>query len=159
MANTFSQIYIQLVFAPEGRQSLIAPEHREELQKYMTGIVTRQGHKLLAIYCMPDHVHLLIGLRPFMALSDLVREIKAHSSSFINDQKKVVGRFNWQEGYGAFSYGHSQLTPVIRYIRDQEKHHARRTFRDEYVRLLERFEVNYDPKYLFQFNESRPRAV
>src|ERR1051326_370525 len=99
MANTYSQIYIQIVFAPEGRQNLIRPENKEELQKYITGIVTNQGQKLLAIHCMPDHTHILIGLRPVIALSDLVREIKADSSNFINDKKWILGRFNWQEGY------------------------------------------------------------
>src|ERR1700756_449412 len=99
MANTYSQIYIQIVFAPEGRQNLIKKEHKEELHKYITGIVTNQGHKLLAIHCMPDHTHIVVGLRPSMALSDLVREIKADSSNFINQKKWIAGRFNWQEGY------------------------------------------------------------
>lgn len=153
MPNTYSQIYIQVVFAPEGRQNLIRAEHKEELQKYITGIVTRQGHKLLAIHCMPDHVHILIGLRPFMALSDLVREVKADSSNFINKKRWVAGRFNWQESYGAFSYGYSQLTTIIRYIRNQEAHHAKKTFRNEYLQFLKRFDVAYDANYLFKFNE------
>jgi putative transposase len=151
--NTYSQIYIQVVFAPEGRQNLIRAENKEELQKYITGIITRQGHKLLAIHCMPDHVHILIGLRPFMALSDLIREVKADSSNFINKKQWVAGRFNWQESYGAFSYGHSQLTTIIRYIQNQEAHHAKKTFRNEYLQFLKRFDVPYDPKYIFKFNE------
>jgi putative transposase len=153
MPNTYSQIYIQIVFAPEGRQNLIRTECKEELHKYITGIVTHQGHKLLAIHCMPDHVHILIGLRPFMALSDLVREIKADSCNFINKKEWVKGRFNWQESYGAFSYGRSQLSTVIRYIQNQETHHAKKTFRSEYLEFLKKFDVAYDPKYLFKFNE------
>jgi REP element-mobilizing transposase RayT len=153
MPNTYSQIYIQVVFATEARQNLIRVENKEEIHKYITGIVTLQGQKLLAIHCMPDHTHILIGLRPAMALSDLVREIKADSSNFINKQRWFPGRFNWQEGYGAFSYGHSQLTTIINYIRNQESHHAKKTFRDEYLQFLKRFGVNYDPKYLFNFND------
>jgi REP element-mobilizing transposase RayT len=152
MANTYSQIYIQIVFAPEGRQNLIHRENKEELHKYITGIVTNQGQKLLAVHCMPDHTHILIGLRPAMALSDLVEEIKAHSSKFISDKGWVLGRFRWQEGYGAFSYGHSQLTSIIQYIYNQEAHHTKRTFRDEYLQFLKRFDVAYDPKYLFNFD-------
>jgi putative transposase len=110
MADTYSQIYIQVVFAPEGRQSLIRKQHKEELHKYMTGIVTERRQKLLAVHCMPDHTHMLIGLKPSMALSDLVREVKNASTNFINGKKWVLGPFSWQEGFGAFSYGHSQLT-------------------------------------------------
>ena len=109
MANTYTQIYIQVVFAVQGRQSLIRPERKEELQKYMTGIVTRQGQKLIAIHCMPDHTHLLIGLKPSIALSDLVGDIKTGSTNHINENRWVPGRFSWQEGFGAFSYSHSQL--------------------------------------------------
>src|SRR6476620_2720220 len=133
MANTFSQIYIQTVFAVENRQSLITPGFREDLYKHMAGIVRNQGQKLISINGMPDHIHILIGLRPAMALADLVREIKADSTNYINEKKWVRGRFNWQEGYGAFSYGHSQLSTVIRYIQNQEKHHQKRTFKSEYL--------------------------
>ena len=124
MANTFSKIYIQTVFAVSGRESLIKPEFKEELYKYITGVVRNQKQKLIAINGVSDHVHILIGLRPAMALADLVENIKTDSSKFINRNKWVHGRFNWQEGYGAFSYGHSQLDRVIRYIQNQEKHHA-----------------------------------
>ena len=116
MANTFSQIYIQTVFAVSNRQSLIKPEFKEGLYKYITGIVRNQGQKLISINGVLDHIHILIGLRPAMALADLVREIKADSSNFINKERFVHGRFSWQEGYGAFSYGHSQLNRIIRYI-------------------------------------------
>jgi REP element-mobilizing transposase RayT len=139
-----------MVFAVQGRQNLIRPGRKEELHKYITGIITRQGHKLLAIHCMPDHTHILIGLKPSMALSDLVREIKTGSTNFINENRWVTGRFAWQEGFGAFSYSHSQLTDVIQYIRNQEQHHARKSFRDEYLEFLEKFNVAYDKRYLFQ---------
>lgn len=151
MANTFSQIYIQTVFAVSNRQSLIKPEFKEDVYKYVTGIVRNQGHKLLSINGAPDHLHLLIGLKPSMALADLVRDIKADSSSFINKNKWVRGRFSWQEGYGAFSYGHSQLDTVIRYIQNQEKHHGRRSFRDEYLTLLRKFDIAFEEKYVFEF--------
>lgn len=150
MANTYTQIYIQVVFAVEGRQSLIAPEHNGELQKYITGIVSAQRHKLIAINNMPDHLHLLIGLRPDAALSDLVRDIKANSSRFINEKRWVMGRFSWQEGFGAFSYSRSQLGVVIRYIENQQKHHARKSFHDEYTALLEKFGVEFDQRYIFK---------
>lgn len=156
MANTYSQIYIQTVFAVQGRQNLVAREHKEELHKYITGIVMNQGHKLLATHCMPDHIHILIGFRPAKALSYLMREVKADSCNFINDKKWVCGRFSWQEGSGAFSYGHSQLTSIIRYIRNQEQHHLKKSFRDEYLQFLKRFDVNYDPKYLFDFDSKVP---
>jgi putative transposase len=150
MASTYTQIYVQVVFAVEGRQNLIRADWKEELQKYITGIVTRQGQKLLAVHCMPDHTHVLIGLKPSMALSDLVGDIKTGSTNHINEKKWVKGRFSWQEGFGAFSYAHSQLTDVIRYIQNQEKHHARKTFREEYKSLLERFEVAHDERYVFE---------
>ena len=153
MANTFSQIYIQTVFAVSNRQSLIESEFKEELYKYMTGIVRNQGHKLISINGMPDHVHILIGLRPAMALADLVQQIKADSTNFINRRKLVHGRFSWQEGYGAFSYGHSQLDTIIRYIQNQEKHHQRRSFKDEYLTLLRKFDIGFEDKYVFKFIE------
>jgi putative transposase len=153
MANTYSQIYIQTVFAVDGRLSLIHSEFKEEVYKYITGIVRNNKQKLIAINGMSDHVHILIGLKPAMALADLVRDIKAGSSDFINKKKWVRGRFNWQEGYGAFSYGHSQLDTVIRYIQNQEQHHRRRTFKDEYLTWLKKFEVPFDERYIFKFIE------
>jgi REP element-mobilizing transposase RayT len=151
MPHTYTQIYIQIVFAVEGRQSLLPPEHNDELQKYITGIVSGRKQKLIAINNMPDHVHLLVGLRPDAALSDLVRCIKSNSSSFIKAKGWVPGRFSWQEGFGAFSYSRSHLGAVIRYIENQQRHHARRTFREEYTQLLEKFAVRYEPRYLFRF--------
>lgn len=151
MANTFTQIYIQVVFAVKGRQNLIAKDKKEELHKYITGIITRRDQKLLAIHCMPDHIHILIGLKPTVTISDLVRDIKSGSSKFINDNRWIQGKFHWQDGYGAFSYGHSQLDRVIRYIENQEQHHARRSFKEEYLEFLEKFHVDYDEQYLFDW--------
>src|SRR5256886_8059471 len=153
MANTFSQIYIHVVFAVANRESLIKSEFKEELYKYITGIVRNQGQKLISINGMPDHVHILVGLKPAIALADLVREIKADSTNFINERKLLHGRFNWQEGYGAFSYGHSQLNTIIRYIQTQEKHHQRRSFKDEYLALLRKFDIGFEEKYVFKFIE------
>ena len=153
MANTFSQIYIQTVFAVSNRQSLIKPEFKKDIYKYITGIVTNQGQKLISINGMLDHIHILIGLRPAMALADLVQEIKADSTTFINKKRWIRGRFSWQEGYGAFSYGHSQLDTIIRYIQNQEKHHKRRSFRNEYLTLLRRFDIAFEDKYVFDFIE------
>ncbi len=149
MANTYTQIYIQVVFAVQGRQNLIGLERKEELQKYMTGIVTHQGQKLIAIHCMPDHTHVLVGLKPSIALSDLVGKIKTGSSNHINENHWVLGRFSWQEGFGAFSYSHSQLTGVINYIRDQVEHHQRKTFRQEYLTFLKKYDIPHDERYIF----------
>ncbi|MBS4027618.1 MAG: IS200/IS605 family transposase [Ignavibacteriales bacterium] len=153
MANTYSQIYIHIVFTVKGRQNLIPKHHREELHKYITGIVQRREQKLLSIFCMPDHTHLLIGLTPSISLSDLVRDIKAGSSKFINDSNWMKGKFNWQEGFGAFSYSRSQIDTVIKYILNQEEHHHKKTFKEEYINLLEKFEIEYDEKYLFEWIE------
>src|SRR5882762_9282254 len=153
MANTYSRIYIQTVFAVEGRLSLIRPEFKEDLYKYISGIVKNQVQKLISINGMSDHVHILIGLRPAMALAKLVQEVKADSTNFINKKKWVRGRFCWQEGYGAFSYGHSQLDTIISYIQNQEKHHRRRSFKDEYLTLLRKFDIAFDDKYVFKFIE------
>ncbi len=151
MANTYSQIYIHVVFAVEGRQNLIKPAHNDELQKYITGIVSRLDQKLIAINNMPDHLHLLVGLKPDLSISNLVRDIKANSSRFINEKHWVAGRFSWQEGFGAFSYSRSQLGAVIRYIENQQIHHAKKSFREEYVELLKKFSVDYDERYIFKF--------
>ncbi len=153
MANTYTQIYLHVVFAVEGRQSLIKPEHNDELQKYITGIVTGQKQKLIVINNMLDHLHLLVGIKPDIALSDLVRDIKAGSSKFIKEKHWVKGRFSWQEGFGAFSYSRSQLGAVIRYIENQQIHHAKKSFRAEYIELLEKFGVEYDPQYIFKTRE------
>ncbi|MFZ1082367.1 MAG: IS200/IS605 family transposase [Candidatus Kryptoniota bacterium] len=153
MANTYSQIYIQIVFAVKGRQNLIMSEHREELHKYITGIVRNRDQKMLSIFSMPDHTHLFVGLKPSIAVSDLMRDVKADSSNFINEKKWLRGKFNWQEGFGAFSYSQSQLDNVIKYILNQEKHHKKKTFREEYIGFLKKFEIDYDDKYLFEWME------
>ncbi len=151
MANTYSQIYIHIVFAVQGRQNLIYKDRREELHKYITGIVQNRGQKMLAIFCMPDHSHILTGMKPSISISDLARDIKAGSSKFINENKWMKGKFNWQEGFGAFSYSRSQIDTVIKYILRQEEHHKKRTFQEEYIQLLKKFEVEYDEQYLFKW--------
>jgi REP element-mobilizing transposase RayT len=153
MANTYTQIYIQVVFAVQGRQSLIRPEHKEEIYKYIAGIIRNKSQKLIAINGVSDHVHLLIGMKPDIALSDLVRDIKASSSKFINENRLIKGRFQWQEGFGGFSYGHSQLDSIARYIRNQEEHHQRRSFRHEYLTLLRKFDITFKDEYVFDFIE------
>ena len=132
MPNTYSQIYIQIVFTVKGRENLIKKTNREELHKLITGIIKNRDQKLLSIFAMPDHVHLLVGMKPNISISDLVRDIKAGSSKFINDSKWVNGKFNWQEGFGAFSYSKSQIDNVIKYILNQEEHHKKETFKEEY---------------------------
>lgn len=155
MANTYTQIYIHIVFAVEGRQNIISKRYKEELHKYITGIIQSKNQKLIAIDCMPDHIHILIGMNSSIALSDLVRDIKSNSLKFINEKKWIAGKFNWQEGYGAFSYSRSQLDAVIRYIMNQEKHHTSETFRNEYIEFLKKFGVDYDAKYLFNFIDDK----
>jgi REP element-mobilizing transposase RayT len=153
MANTYTQIYIHVVFAVKGRENLIRGEFKDELYKYITRIVTNKNQKLIAINGMPDHIHIMVGLKPEQALSDLVRDIKANSTAFIKERKWVKGKFCWQERFGAFSYSRSQLTTVIRYIQNQEKHHSKKTFKEEYLEMLEKFNVEYDSKYLFEWIE------
>lgn len=151
MANTYTQITIQIVFAVKGRENFIKPVFKDELFKYMAGIFRNKRQKLLCINGMPDHVHILIGLEPTMALSDLMRDVKANSSRFVNEQRWLPWRFEWQNGFGAFSYSRSQRPAVIRYIEQQERHHAKRSFQDEYLEMLKKFEVEYDAKYVFEF--------
>jgi len=153
MANTYSQIYIQVVFAVSGRENLIGKEWKDELYKYITGIITNHGQKLLAINGISDHLHILLNIKPNIALSELVRDIKANSSKWINEKRFVRGKFQWQEGFGAFSYSISQLDEVIRYLQNQEIHHAEKSFKDEYLNYLRRFEVDFDPKYVFEWVE------
>jgi putative transposase len=153
MPNTYTQIYIQIVFAVKGRQNLIAKHNREELHKYITGIVQNREQKMLSIFAMPDHTHLLVGLKPNIAISDLVRDIKAGSSKFINDSNWTNSKFNWQEGFGAFSYSKSQIDNVVKYILNQEEHHEKQTFKEEYLDFLQKFEIEFDEKYLFEWIE------
>lgn len=151
MANTFSQIYLQFVFAVRQRECLIASRHKDELHKYITGLVQNRTAKMLAIHCMPDHTHLFVGLKPTVLISDFVKEVKVESNEFINSKKWIRGKFSWQEGYGVFSYSHSHIGAVCDYISNQESHHRKRTFRQEYHELLKKFEVSFDEKYLFDF--------
>jgi REP element-mobilizing transposase RayT len=153
--SAYSQILIQLVFAVKGRQGLIRPEWEDRLYRYITGIVQGQGQKLLAINGMPDHIHILIGMKPSCCLADLVREIKKASSTFVKEQKLSRFPFYWQEGYGAFSYSKSQLDIVVKYILNQKDHHRNRSFREEYMTFLEEFGIDYDSRYLFEWLEER----
>jgi len=153
MADTYTQLYIQIIFAVEGRVSLIRSEFREELNKYITGIVSNKKNKLIGINGVADHMHLLIGLNPAYGLSKLVQEIKSNSSRFINEKGWVYPKFAWQKGYGAFSYGRSQLNDVAHYIKNQEEHHKKMTFKAEYIIMLKKFEVEYNSEYLFEWLE------
>ncbi len=151
MANTYTQLYIQIVFTVKGRQNLLPKQHREELHKYITGIISNRNQKLLSIFAMPDHIHLLVGIKPDITISDLVRDIKAGSSKFITNNNWVRGKFHWQEGFGAFSYSRSQIDKVIDYILNQEKHHKIKSFKEEYMEILDKFEIAYNDKYLFDW--------
>lgn len=153
MAGTFSQIYIQVVFAVKGRECVIHTSWEEELYKYISGIVRNKGQKMLAINGMPDHLHFIIGMKPSCCLSDLVREIKKSSNDFINEKKFSKYKFSWQEGYGAFSYSHSALDNVIQYVNNQKEHHRKISFKEEYKEFLEKFEVEFREKYLFEWFE------
>jgi putative transposase len=151
MAGTFSQIYIHVVFAVKGRDSLIKVTWEEELYKYITGIVRNKEQKMLAINGMPDHIHFLIGMRPSCCLSDLVREIKKSSNDFIKEKNFTPFNFQWQVGYGAFSYSHSALDDVVGYINRQKEHHKKRPFREEYMEMLRKFNVDFKDEYLFEW--------
>ena len=150
MANTYTQIYIQIVIVVKGRYFLIPDEKKENLHKYITGIIRNKKHKLISINGVSNHIHFLIGLNPVEALSELVKEVKRCSTNFINEQKWLRGKYSWQEGYGAFSYSRSQLDNVIKYIENQEKHHKKKTFREEYLEMLKKFDVIYNEKYIFE---------
>ncbi|MBK8922808.1 MAG: IS200/IS605 family transposase [Saprospirales bacterium] len=151
MAGVFSQIYIQTVFAVKNRQSLIASEWEDDLYKYATGIVQNRGNKMLAIGGMPDHIHIFIGLKPAEALSDLVREIKKSTNSFIADNHLSKFKFDWQAGYGAFSYSRSHRDAVCKYILNQKEHHREKTFEGEFLKILVDFEVEIGDKQMFDF--------
>ena len=151
MSGTFSQIYIQIVFTVKGRENLIGERWKTDLHKYITGIIKGKGQKPIIVNGMPDHIHAFVGMRPAMSISDLVRDIKNNSSNFINDRKFVKRRFAWQEGYGAFSYSHSHIKRVYNYILNQQEHHRSKTFKEEYIGFLKKFEVGFDEKYLFEW--------
>lgn len=149
--STYSQIYIQVVFAVKGRESLISASWEDELFKYIAGIITNKGQKLLAVNGVPDHIHVLIGMKPSCCLADLVREIKKSTNEFIKEKRFTKFKFQWQEGYGAFSYSQSALNNVIAYINNQKEHHRKITFKEEYKDFLLKFEIDYKDEYLFEW--------
>ena len=149
MANTYTQLYIHAVFAVKHRHGLIKPAWREDLYRYITGIVQNSGHKMLAINGMADHIHVFVGLNPVQSIASLLQAVKGDSSKWINENRLVPGRFEWQSGYGAFSYGQSQIDVVVQYILNQEEHHRKRTFLEEYTGFLRQFNVDFNEQYLF----------
>jgi putative transposase len=151
MAGTYSQIYIQIVFAVSNRDNLIQKKWAVELFKYISGIIKAKGQKPIIVNGYRNHIHAFVGLKPSIALSDLVRDMKNNSSNFINEKNWTKSRFSWQEGYGAFSYSHSQMEYVYNYILNQEEHHEKITFREEYIEFLKKFEIEYNEKYLFDW--------
>jgi putative transposase len=154
VSGTYSQIYIQIVFAVQSRQCLIAPSWEDVLHKYISGIIRNKNQKLLAIKGMPDHIHIFVGMKPSCCLSDLVRELKKSSNEFVKDKKLSKYPFSWQEGYGAFSYHYNLLDTIIKYINNQKIHHSNKSFRREYLELLEEFGIEFKDEYLFHWIES-----
>jgi REP element-mobilizing transposase RayT len=150
MANTYTEIHVQFVFAVKYRDGLLLPSYKAELYQYISGILKPHNHKLLAINGMPDHIHIFIGMRPTQSISDLMQDIKGNSSKWINEKNFLKVKFEWQEGYGAFSYSKSHVNNVIDYIKNQEKHHKKESFRDEYLKFLKAFEIEYDERYIFK---------
>ncbi len=149
MANTYTKIYVHLIFAVQGRISLISEKYRSRIEKYISGIITNNKSKTIAIYCTPNHTHILIGLHPSISVSEIAKTIKANSSRWINEQGWFRGKFEWQNGFGAFTYSKSQLNSVVKYILNQGEHHRRVTFREEYIDFLKKFGIDYNEKYLF----------
>jgi len=152
MANTYTQIYVQIVFAVKGRQNLISEKFRVELEKYICGIIKNEKSKPLAIYCNPDHTHILIGLHPSVSISDITKKIKANSSKWINEKGFIKGQFRWQEGFGAFTYSKSQMNNVVKYILNQPEHHKKSNFKEEYIKLLNDFDIDYKDIFLFDWD-------
>ncbi len=151
MANTYTQMYVHIVFSPKNKQALIGKSWKNELEKYITGIVQNQNHKLLAIGSMPDHIHIFIGYNVNYLIPDLVEEIKTSSNSWIKQNKLTQFKFGWQKGYGAFSHSRSQLDTVVNYILNQEKHHKKKSFRDEYLEILRKNDIQFSDDYAFEF--------
>jgi REP element-mobilizing transposase RayT len=151
MANTYTQLYVQFVFSVKGRENLIKEKFRDELEKVMCGIVTNHKSKVYAIYCNPDHTHILVGLHPTISVSKLIEQVKSGSSNWLNEKKYNVGKFSWQDGFGAFTYSKSHIDKVVKYILNQSEHHKKQSFREEYLSFLSKFEIEYDPKYLFEW--------
>ena len=153
MANTYTQLYVQFVFAVKGRENLIRESYRDELEKVICGIITNQKCKTYAIYANPDHTHIFVGMHPTISPSKLMEQVKSGSSKWINEKKFILGKFNWQDGFGAFTYSKSQIDKVVKYVLDQPEHHKKQSFKNEYVLLLQKFEIDYDPKYVFEWYE------
>ena len=153
MANTYSQVYLHFVFCVKGKQNLLLSKYNTELQKYISGIIQNRNQKLLAINNVADHVHILVGFSTTMAIADFMEEVKSVSSKFINEKGWIKGRFEWQRGYGVFSYSHSQIDNVIKYILAQQEHHKVQTFKDEYLEFLQNYKVDFNEKYLFDWIE------
>ena len=151
MANTYTQLYIQFVFAVKGRENMIKESFRDELEKVMCGIVENHKCKTYAIYCNPDHTHLFVGMHPTISPSKLMEQVKSGVTKWINDKQFMKQKFNWQDGFGAFTYSKSHIDKVVKYILNQPEHHKKQSFKSEYLLLLEKFEVPYDPKYLFEW--------
>lgn len=151
MANTYTQINIHAIFSVKGRENIITRNFRDRLHPYIAGIINNTGNYSLAVNGYKDHVHMFFELNPSWALSDIIRDLKANSSKWINENRFVLGRFAWQEGYGSFSYSRSQRNNVIKYIMEQEKHHAGKSFREEYLDLLQKFEIPFEDNYVFEF--------
>jgi REP element-mobilizing transposase RayT len=153
MPNTYSQLYVQIIFAVKGGINVIREINRDEIERYICGIIRNKKSKPIAIYCNPDHLHVLVGIHPSVSVSDLTRDIKANSSKFVNEKKWFSGRFSWQDGFGSFSYSRSQIDSVSKYILGQPTHHKRRTFKEEYLEILRKSEMEYDEQYLFEWYE------
>jgi REP element-mobilizing transposase RayT len=153
MANTYTQLYAQIIFCPSGRQNLIQERFKDNVYKYITGIFRNKKQKLMIINGMPDHVHIFIGFSPDIALSALIGDVKSCTTNFINERKFTAGNFSWQSGFGAFTYSKSQVPNVISYIQKQASHHKRKSFKQEYLELLKKFEIDYNEKYLFEWYE------
>jgi len=154
MANTYTQFYVHLVFSPKNKDALIDKLWKNDLEKYITGIVQNHKHKLLAIGCMPDHIHIFIGYDVNQLIPHLVEEIKTSSSAWIKHNNLSHFKFEWQRGYGAFSHSRSQVDDVVKYIKNQEEHHRKKPFKEEYLIMLQKNEVKYDERYLFDFFEN-----
>lgn len=159
MSNTYTQLYVHVVFAVKGRANLISLKWKEKLYQYITGIISNKNQKLMVINGMPDHLHILIGLKPDCNLSDLVRDIKANSSKWINENKFVPGKFEWQTGFGAFSVSQSQIQTVVNYIIHQEEHHKKKTFREEYIEFLNAYQIDFKSEYIFDDYGAAPTEL
>jgi putative transposase len=151
MANTYTQLYVQFVFSVQGRVNFIRETYRDELEKVMCGIVSNHKCKTYAIYCNPDHTHLFASIHPTISPSKLMEQVKSGSTTWLNNKKHVPGKFAWQDGFGAFTYSRSHIDRVVKYILNQPEHHKKQSFRDEYLMMLDKFGVEYDPKYLFEW--------